>query len=180
MDVSLNGQCPMDEGKGARPRVGAKGEAVCPVGSSVETELFRSVFTLHTLLMRVTDKLAMPHGLTGSRWLLLSALVWEEEAPTITELSHRCLLSVQNVSRMVGALEDAGLVERMQVTGEGRSQRILLTERGSEVLEGTTALAQRLGEGFLAGLEASDVRGLGEGMTRLVENLQRMERELAT
>jgi MarR family transcriptional regulator for hemolysin len=152
----------------------------CPIGSAGECELFRSVFTLNTLLMRVTDKLTGSIGLTGSRWLLLSAVVWREEAPTMTELSRRCLLSVQNVSRMVGSLEREGLVQRVQNPGEGRAQRVLLTDRGIEVLEQTVAAAQRLREGFLAGLDENDVAGLGSSIDRLVANLMRMEQELST
>lgn len=151
----------------------------CPVGNAGECELFRSVFTLNTMLMRVTDKLTGQIGLTGSRWLLLSAVVWTEEAPTITELSQRCQLSVQNVSRMIGSMEGEGLVERLQVAGEGRAQRVLLTERGREVLESTVDLAQRLREGFLAGLDDEEVSQLGHRMERLVSNLRQMEQELS-
>lgn len=151
----------------------------CPVGDTGECELFRSVFTLNTMLMRVADKLTGQIGLTGSRWLLLSAVVWTEEAPTITELSKRCQLSVQNVSRMIGSLEGEGLVERLQMSGEGRAQRVLLTDRGREVLESTIELGQRLRDGFLAGLSHEDVSDLGERMERLVSNLKRMEQELS-
>ncbi len=159
----------------------ARSEALssCPVGGAGECELFRGVFTLNTLLMRVADKLTGEIGLTGSRWLLLSAVVWSEEPPTITELSQRCLLSVQNVSRMVGSMEGEGLVERMQVPGEGRAQRVVLTERGRVMLEGTVVLAQRLREGFLAGMSESDIALLGDRMERLVSNLTRMEQELS-
>jgi MarR family transcriptional regulator for hemolysin len=130
--------------------------------------------------MRVTDKLTGSIGLTGSRWLLLSAVVWRDEAPTITELSRRCLLSVQNVSRMVASMEAEGLIERVQHPGEGRAQRVVLTDRGIEVLEGTVELASRLREGFLAGLDDSDVQRLGAGMDRLLSNLRQMEQEFSS
>ena len=149
----------------------------CPIGT--ECELFRSVFTLNTLLMRVTDRLTGDIGLTGSRWLLLSAVVWTEEPPTITELSKRCILSVQNVSRMVAAMESEGLLERDQVAGEGRAVRVVLTSHGREVLEGTVPLAQRLRERFLHGLDEAEIAALGNQLEQLVSNLMRMEQELS-
>lgn len=174
MDTASKPTCPVH---GASER--SEPLSSCPVGDTGECELFRSVFTLNTMLMRVTDKLTGSIGLTGSRWLLLSAVVWTEDAPNVTELSRRCQLSVQNVSRMLASMEEEGLIERIQVAGEGRAQRVVLTDRGRTVLEGTVELGRRLREGFLAGLTDDDVAMLGERMDRLVSNLRRMEQELS-
>jgi len=175
MESTSEHACPV-HGRGTRDE---SLPARCPVGDAPECELFRSVFTVNTLLMRVTDKLTGSLGLTGSRWLLLSAVVWGDEAPTITELSQRCLLSVQNVSRMIASMESEGLVERSPVPGGGRAHRVVLTERGREVLKGTVSLAEHLREGFLAGLSDDEVGMLSDRMERLVTNLRRMEEELS-
>lgn len=143
-----------------------------------EAPLAKRVFILHNLMMRVGDRLVADLGLTSSRWLLLGAVADRPEPATLTELSEDAVLSLQNVSRMVAAMEADGLLERVVTPGAGRAVRIRLTERGWALQEQTKLRAERFAAAFLAGLGEADVSLLEGRLEHLVANLERLETEL--
>lgn len=143
-----------------------------------EAPLAKRVFILHNLMMRIGDRLVADLGLTGSRWLLLGAVADRPEPPTLTELSSDAVLSLQNVSRMVAAMEGAGLLERFAKPGRGRAMCVRLTEQGLALHEQTKRRAERFAVAFLEGLTGAEVFGLETDFERLIGNLERLESEL--
>jgi len=133
---------------------------------------------IHNMAMRIGDRLTAPIGLTSSRWMLLCGLSDRDEAPTIAELSDDAMISVQNVSRMLLAMEDEGLVQRYSRPGSGRTLFVRLTDRGAEAVEATRALGDQFHEHFLAGLSESDSATLASTLDNLISNLERFEHEL--
>lgn len=154
-------------------------DAEIPTGR--EACLVRQVFTLHHLIVRVGDRLSSEIGLTSSRWLLLCA-IGEAEAggasPTVGELSERASLSVQAVSRMLGAMEGEGLVSRSTRPGRGRAVFVSLTEAGRAALEATAELAERFEAGFLARIDEGEVASLEAWFSRLIANVSALDEEL--
>lgn len=138
----------------------------------------RSVCTLHHLIMRVGDRMASGIGLTASRWLLLCAIGSSEDEPTVGVLSERAFLSVQAVSRMLAAMEDEGLVERVRRPGHGRSVFIKLTEAGQSALRATEPLAERFEAGLLRGVALAEVDEAERLLGRLAANVSALEEEI--
>lgn len=143
------------------------------------------MFMLHHLIVRTGDRLSAEVGLTSSRWLLLCAIGEAEaeaaaggESPTVGELSERASLSVQGVSRMLGAMEGEGLVSRSTRPGRGRAVFVSLTESGRAALEATEALAERFEAGFLRGIDGGEVASLEAWFARLISNVAALEEEL--
>lgn len=149
--------------------------------------LARELFILHNQMMRIGDRLVADLGITASRWLLLGALgecggkecnEVPEEGVTITELSQNALLSVQNVSRMVAALEADGLLERTTIPGRGRSTFVRLTKKGQSLSDALEQKAERFGQEIMNGVSIEDAIVCARVLLRMSDNLECMERKL--
>lgn len=143
--------------------------------SGREACVARSLLTAANLLTRVGDRLSASIGLTSSRWMMLCAISRFEEAPSVGAVSEEALLSVQNVSRMLGQMEADGLVERFTRPGAGRAVFVRLTERGSAALEQTRELADEIESWFLRGFSQAEVERIDRDLWRLSDNLRAME-----
>jgi DNA-binding MarR family transcriptional regulator len=143
-----------------------------------EAPLAKRVFILHNLMMRIGDRLVADLGLTSSRWLLLGAVADRPEPPTLSELSGDAVLSLQNVSRMVAAMEQDGLLVRSATPGGGRGLRVRLTDRGRALHEQTKRRAERFAAAFLLGIPREGAARLEADFERLIGNLEKLETEL--
>lgn len=135
-------------------------------------------FMIHNMTMRIGDRLTAPIGLTSSRWMLLCAIKERQTPPTLTELSVDAMLSPQNVSRMVGALEDEGLVQRVHKPGAGRAVYVRLTARGKRACDRLHELGERFHERFLRGVSEREQSALAARLDALIANLDAYERQL--
>ncbi len=143
-----------------------------------ESAIIRRLFQLNHMMMRVGDRMAAPHGLTGSRWMLLCALGRDDEPKTIAAISEELLLSPQNVSRMIVSMEEDGQVRRFNQPGAGRSTFVTLTEAGWEAYGVTRGLAERFCEPFLEGFTDDRADRLAEDLSRLLDNTSGLEARL--
>jgi DNA-binding MarR family transcriptional regulator len=150
----------------------ADGAAAC---AGREACVARSLLTAANLMTRVGDRLSASIGLTSSRWLMLCSIGRFEEAPSVGALSEEVLLSVQNVSRMLGQMESDGLIERFTKPGSGRAVFVRLTEQGAATLERTRALAEEFESWFLRGVSQEEVARIDRDLWRLTDNLRAME-----
>ena len=129
-------------------------------------------------MMRVGDRMASPKGLTSSRWMMLCAIGKFDEPATVNEISERANLSAQNVSRMVVAMEEDGLVCRFSLPGRGRSTFVGLTDAGWSAYETTKKLAEAFCEPFLEGFSESRIDRLDRDLGKLMDNIARLEEAL--
>jgi len=156
-------------------------ELGCPRPSGCEryeSPVIRKIFQLHHMMMRVGDRMAAPHGLTGSRWMLLCAMGRADEPQTVAAISEEILLSPQNVSRMVGSMEEDRLVRRFNQPGSGRSTFVALTDEGWRAYGVTRELAERFLGPFLEGFSGSRTDRLDRDLSALIENTRRLEESL--
>jgi DNA-binding MarR family transcriptional regulator len=142
---------------------------------SPECELMRAVYILCHMMMRVIDRTVEPHGLTGSRWHLLIVVRDSGEPLTITQLSERLFLSPQNVSRMISALEEDGLVTR-DTSGPGRTVRIGLTEPGRTRVDACAELADTCGRSMLGEITPDQTGVATEVLEQMIRNTINLER----
>lgn len=150
-------------------------EECLSVELSPQCELMRAVYILCHMMMRVVDRTVEPHGLTGSRWHLLIVVRDSGEPLTITQLSERLFLSPQNVSRMIAALEEDGLVTR-DTSGPGRTVRIGLTESGAAKVDTCADLADACGRAMLGDLPDDRTKVATEVLEQMILNTINLER----
>jgi DNA-binding MarR family transcriptional regulator len=129
---------------------------------------------LRLVVMRLARRLRQqaPEALSPSQLSVLSTL--ESQGPlTPTEVAAAERVKPPTITRVVGILEDAGLVRRKSDPGDRRSSRVELTARGRELIERdrrrkTAYLAKQI-----AKLSEEEVRALN----RAVELIERMVKE---
>lgn len=140
--------------------------------------LLRQIYTAHHLMMRLCDRLAGPAGLTGSRWLLLHVIDHHAEPPTVSRLAEMMLLSVQNVSRMLSAMEGEGLVQRVTRRGRGRAVFVSITPAGRRALERAEHLEHGLEAAVRADMGEAERRRLEDMLDVVITNLAGFEQQL--
>lgn len=161
------------------PCTAPPGVASRPAGcDDYESPVIGKLFELHNMMMRVGDRMASPEGLTSSRWMLLCGIGKCDEPRTIAEISDSLNLSAQNVSRMVGSMEDEGLLVRFNLPGSGRSTFVGLTEAGWAAYATTRRLAAAFLPPFLDGFSESRIGRLDKDLAALIENIGRLEAAL--
>jgi DNA-binding MarR family transcriptional regulator len=104
--------------------------------SEQEFEAWRLFLRAHAAITRRLDsRLSCTHQLTLSQYEVLFRLA---KAPgrkmRMSELAESVLLTRSGVSRLVGALEQAGMVRRASCSADGRGAFALLTPAGDEKL----------------------------------------------
>lgn len=153
--------------------------AARPTGcEDYESPVIGKLFELHHMVMRVGDRMASPEGLTSSRWMLLCGLGKSDEPRSIAEISESVNLSAQNVSRMVGSMEEDGLLVRFNLPGRGRSAFVGLTDAGWEAYATTRRLAAAFLPPFLDGFSETRIGRLDKDLAALIENIGRLEAAL--
>lgn len=140
-----------------------------------ETPLAQEVFLLNNLMQRVADRMIAHRGLTASRWLLMAALEHFETPPTLTQLSNHGLMTLQNVSRLVGEMERAGFVERFTVQGKGRRVFVRPTEKGEAVRDAALSEAEVFASWFLAEVSERERDAAERLLGVLIRNVLRLE-----
>lgn len=111
-------------------------------------------------------------GMTPARLSALSVLTFGGPC-SLTELAEAEQVSPPSMSRMVGALEEAGLVTRRRDPDDGRAVRLEATAEGRSLLEeGRERRVGRLAE-LLSRLEREEVETVARSAEVLDEMLAR-------
>lgn len=166
---------PHDDRPGPGPAADAPGDGSPLIKRWDGAPLVRELFTLNNMLMRSGDRTVAGLGLTSSRWILLGAIDDYDAPPSLTDLAADALLSLQNVHRMVTALESDGLVERFSKPGAGRHTFVRLTDRGAELLEASCRRGDELVAALLEGMSDAEIAGAQRTLDTLITNMHRLE-----
>jgi DNA-binding MarR family transcriptional regulator len=116
------------------------------IGWTME-QLIRDVGRLSRLMIQ----LAAPDLTRTESWLLGAVT---ERPRRITELARFVGLTQPGITTVVNSLEQRGLTRREPDPGDGRAVRILLTERGRELIE---ERHRRIGDALIASLSKQPI-----------------------
>jgi len=110
------------------------------------------------------------HGVTLPMWRVLAAL-HQREDQRLGELAESTSIEVSTLSRLVGSLQDRGLVERRRSSGDGRSVTVGRTTAGRALTARIIPLARRYEDVALAGFSAAEADALKGMLRRLYTNM---------
>jgi DNA-binding MarR family transcriptional regulator len=120
----------------------------------------RAMFALRAIRMQLSEAMATlfePFGLTSAKYMYLGVLyVADKQRLTLNEISARVYTTSASVTRMIGALQNEGLVARTENPRDGRSAIITLTRRGSKLIEQVTPVHLRCLAEILGPISTSD------------------------
>lgn len=141
--------------------------------------MFGGVFVLANKLQMVADKRVQ--GLSTKQWFLLRNLsdLPADQPPTITALAKETDTSRQNVSKMLEVLHRQGYVELKNSGSDRRSQGVVLTEAGGQVLRQTAQEAAPFFTQLFAGVGQEECAVAADVVIKLIENLFKMQEEKA-
>jgi DNA-binding MarR family transcriptional regulator len=145
-------------------------ETLARISPPDQRKAWIGILETHDRVIRALDReLRRAHDLA---YRDVEALARVSEAPggeiSISTLADRILLSPSRVSRLVGELERAGLVERRPNPDDGRSTRVAITEPGRDrLLEAGPTYLTTLNRLVFDRLSQKDVDALNRVWRRL-------------
>ncbi|MHB9028550.1 MAG: MarR family winged helix-turn-helix transcriptional regulator [Candidatus Latescibacterota bacterium] len=100
-------------------------------------ETLLNIYVTATLLIKETQQLLRPFGLTDAQFDVLMMLGTQSDDETLnqTELSAMLLVNRSNITGLIDRMEQAGWVQRMPEAGDRRINRIGMTKSGKALLE---------------------------------------------
>jgi DNA-binding MarR family transcriptional regulator len=99
------------------------------------------------------DRAVAPFGLTHAQYVLLASLYGLAQTgarPSQRQLADHTDLEPVYVSRLARALDEGGLIERVEAAADPRAVELTLTERGFDVVVQAIAAVRELHEVLLA------------------------------
>lgn len=143
------------------------------VPSSDYEELWRAWDEFFTAVSRARGRAAreQSEGLTVPQYRLLSAVA-ESPAARSGELAERMGVSAPTTTRMLSALERAGIVRRAPIHGDRRGVAIALTAKGRRLLERKEAVVSEKRRALYDSLSASERRQVQRLLRRLAEGIE--------
>jgi len=140
--------------------------------------LFGGTFVLANKLQLVADK--KTHGLSTKQWFLLRNLsdLPADPPPTITMLAKETDTSRQNVSKMLEVLQRQGYVVLQNNAEDHRSQSVVLTESGAQVLRQVAQEAVPFFTELFSGISEEECAVSADVMIKLIDNLCKMQEEM--
>lgn len=138
-----------------------------------ETSLFRTANRLHSVaihLLRWARSVDPQTSLSPERLSVLSVLAFAGPK-TVSELAEMELVSLPAISRILGALEDDGLLIRERLAEDRRRVQARITRRGRTLMDG--ARARRV-ERIAERLSVLDREELGR-IAAAIDLLERLE-----
>ncbi len=128
-----------------------------------------------TLLFRKHfDRRATRFGLTRAQWRAIKCL-HRCEGIRQTELAEFLEMEPIAVGRVIDRLQGAGFVERRSDPSDRRCWRLFATDKARAVVDDMQEISSGLRADATRGLEADELRQMIAVLTRIKENLQRLD-----
>lgn len=115
-----------------------------------------------------------PRRVGIQEWRVLAAL-GAHGSQRLSDLAALTSIDLSTLSRLVGRMGTAGLVERTRVAGDRREVRVRLSPRGRRATQGIIPLARRYEKIALAGFSTAEAKALRDLLVRVYANLDRLD-----
>ena len=108
---------------------------------------------------------------SAARMEALAAIINSPSQSAQVDIAKRLRIEGPTMTRMLDALEQDGLVERLADPADRRSKTLRVTAAGEAVLQQTFAIVDELRERLLAGVSGEQIAELNAFLTMLMERL---------
>jgi len=122
-------------------------------------------FLAKSLQSRLTD-----HDVSFGHWTFLRIL-WVTEGLTQRELSEEADVMEPTTFTALKAMEANGLIERRRLNGNQRKMHIYLTDKGRQLKDRLTPLAEDINHIALAGVSTADKAATRRTLLAMIKNL---------
>lgn len=122
------------------------------------------------LLAKSLQSRLSEHGVSFGHWSFLRIL-WAQEGLSQRELSNEAGVMEPTTFTALKAMETNGLIERRHLNGNRRKQHIFLTDKGKQLKDVLTPLAEEVNHVALAGVSDADVNATRRTLLAMIDNL---------
>jgi len=129
----------------------------------MNNQLLRAWLLLHQTsngLIRAEDSVFANVGLTTQHHSVLIAMKYIEKPVTPSKIANWLDRSTNTISTLIDRMQRDGLVKRVRDLNDRRSVRVIMTKKGEDVLEKSTALGWPLMQEILQGLTEEELKTL--------------------
>jgi MarR family transcriptional regulator, multiple antibiotic resistance protein MarR len=120
-------------------------------------------------LLEAMDRALMPHNVTAAQYIILSTLVSAKVA-SASQICRGLSYDAGAMTRMIDRLEQRGLLRRVRVADDRRTQKLELTEEGEALYPKMRASAMSVINGLLRGFTKAEASQLEGFLKRMLEN----------
>lgn len=121
--------------------------------------------------MRLQGRLKA-NGINLSQWRVLSVLRSAGRL-SLTQIVERTVMEQPTISRVIGQLQEEGLIQRASAPGDSRISLVSLSVHGEAVFDEISPDAVRHQRTALEGLAAEDLDGLRRILEHIEQNVSR-------
>ena len=141
---------------------------------------FRIGFLVHDVSrMRRTlfDQEMRPFGITRSQWWVLAQLsragISRDSTGMLqSDLARKLDIGKAPMTGLIDRLEESGFVERRPDRNDRRAKRIVITDRGHDILDRMASVGLRLNQTVLAGLTPDEIAIAEKVLSQMKENIR--------
>jgi DNA-binding MarR family transcriptional regulator len=137
-----------------------------------DRDLVSAILHLASLLNRRLGPLFEGAGVTPQQWNVLVELSRGDDPVTLAGLGRRLSVSKQNMTGMIGRLEQLNLVQRDGDPADLRSSRVRLARRGRNLVERLSPTYEAWIAGLVSGLTPVEARSVVSALTKLGEAMR--------
>ena len=147
-----------------------------PVGDVYDSKTFEPstcigpmIGRVRVTLLEAMDRALMPHNVTSAQYIILSTLV-SANAASASQICRGLSYDAGAMTRMIDRLEQRGLLRRVRVADDRRTQKLELTEEGKASYPKMRASAMNVINGLLRGFTKAEAQQLEGFLKRMLEN----------
>lgn len=141
--------------------------------TSIRGALAPLVGQVSRLWRRAVDRRLQPFGLSQASWRPLLHLARTPEPVHQKDLANALLVDSSSVVRVLDALQQGGFIERREGRPDRRAKRIVLTDRGHDIVDRLERVSAQVRDEALADISEQDLATTFRVMQRIRAALEK-------
>ncbi|MFZ0022127.1 MarR family winged helix-turn-helix transcriptional regulator [Acinetobacter sp.] len=141
-----------------------------PTDFNLEDSPYHWISQVHTQYVQNVDYALKKYGLDNSRRRILLALKFKNRA-SISDLSDMLIYKMSTTTKIIYRLKDEGLVHTYSCEDDARITRVLLTEKGQQMIKKINDLSVVVLEQSFDGLTPLQVEKMLHSLKHIFRNL---------
>ena len=129
----------------------------------------------HRAFQRLLERRIVAYGVTRGQWYFLRVL-WITDGLSQRELSAKVGMMEPTTVIALRSMEKSGLIRRIRGDDDRRKMRVFLSAKAKRLREELLAEARRITDEAEEGIAQRDLAGFRRVISRMTENLDRIER----
>lgn len=137
---------------------------------SVEDSHAYYIYSIQAASYATLADAVRPHGLTTPAWRVVANLQ-EKDGISVRELAHRTVIDVSNLSKLITAMGEQGLVTKKRSTEDARVMLVHITDKGRKTFEAALPAVRQVLDHNLEGFSDKERIRFRSYLQRMMQNV---------